>query len=903
MEALGENWRRDLIILPQTEIYLQAAREPFSDSRIEFVSERGSELVKAAGGFVEAGKQIQEIRMRALRPNLEFIEEYGYLYPAIHDPVCEIFTTGANPLLKAVFPANNDKDEKPHDEKLTPMILQTLWEDVQDGSLFLCHRKSIPSSEFIAASSTGAVPKKNPDRTISAKVRIISDLRRINLSLKKTEVFPVMTPSIEKICTKITLLKRLFPEVEIEMAKRDIARAFKLIPVPPQLMAVLYHPFSAQESKTTSDLIGGYLSLPFGWVASPGFFHLVTEIIQEIHRSFGPSNSSWNSPDAYQAFLYVGDAMFIEPRIGSRPEDSISTWEWACKGVLADRIIHEEKAKTEGYLSTKHTLLGFDIDTETGIIEVPPVKVMGARIMILSDVYRPGSSKVKVRDIQVLRGLCQHWLSASLYWKLTLQGLDTILRFADEADDYISCPEPDVWVAYWNVLEVLRVTADDELRWNRLFRGRICQVVEVSKRFSGPRQVEQSEWITSDATLQQTASVNWHMREFLTATVDDVMKVFSGYRSNQTIIAEAELGIEILGCVLWGQIEGDRLVQFLGGDNANSYFWIQNGKARKGVVREMIAGFQLWIAHYGLEPIPFFLRTHRNITSDFLTRASPSQITEWAKERNFTKTAIPWWWEKFGGISNLFKWEGKLPETIRYIVPGDAPRLTLVEWGGAGFTPLSIWGLMGQTGFSWKARTKKGEELLQAWRIKIWNEEPVHVLAGTAWSADSILDFQHDIGRARPKIALLMTPSEVESPPDAPLLWDTHLWLDGTKMGDVVAGCWNLYIRGSKSLGELINPIATESAMTIQQAFLRVDLKPQSVERLSTRVVKIEHSMGYLRFQGGTGKERLSQQSQHSPLSFVQSRLEWVNWPLVENGAEPNSRDYARGTFSCVGST
>ena len=153
---------------------------------------------------------------------------------------------------------------------------------------------------------------------------------------------------------------------------------------------------------------------PFGWVASPGFFRLVTEVIQEIHRSFGPANTSWNSPDAFIAFLYVGDAMFIEPRIGSRPADIISTWEWACLGVLADRSMHEEKAKTEGILSTKQTLLGFDIDTEMGIIEAPPVKVMGAQTMILSDVYKPGCGKMKLRDVQVLRGLCQNWLSATL---------------------------------------------------------------------------------------------------------------------------------------------------------------------------------------------------------------------------------------------------------------------------------------------------------------------------------------------------------------------------------------------------------------------------------------------------------------------------------------------------------
>ena len=188
MEALGTNWRRSLTVLPQTRKYLEAARQPFADNLVETVAELGSRLVATAGGFVEAGTQIQEFRMRDLGPNLGFIEEYGYLYPSIHDPACEVFATGGNPLLQTVLPAISGEDEKPHGEKLTPLILQTLWEDVQDGSMFLRRRDVIPPTEFVAASSTGTVPKKNKDRAISEKVRIISDLRRVNLPLKKTEV-------------------------------------------------------------------------------------------------------------------------------------------------------------------------------------------------------------------------------------------------------------------------------------------------------------------------------------------------------------------------------------------------------------------------------------------------------------------------------------------------------------------------------------------------------------------------------------------------------------------------------------------------------------------------------------------------------------------------------------------
>ena len=132
--------------------------------------------------------------------------------------------------------------------------------------------------------------------------------------------------------------------------------------------------------------------------------------------------------------------MFIDPRIGTRPEDIIATWEWARKGASEERSIHAEKAPSEGYFSTQHTLLGFGINTETGIIEVPPAKVMGARVVILSDVYKPGCGKMELQDVQVLRGLCQRWATASLYWEMAMQALGALLRFADECDGYISRP-------------------------------------------------------------------------------------------------------------------------------------------------------------------------------------------------------------------------------------------------------------------------------------------------------------------------------------------------------------------------------------------------------------------------------------------------------------------------------
>ena len=116
---------------------------------------------------------------------------------------------------------------------------------------------------------------------------------------------------------------------------------------------------------------------------------------------------------------------------------------------------------------------------------------------------------------------------------------------------------------------------------------------------------------------------------------------------------------------MWGEIEGGRVIQFLGGDNANSYSWIRNGKPRQGISMNMMAGFKLRISHYGLEPIPFLLSTHQDVAGDFSTRASTGQITNLEETRNITRVTILRRRVQFRAMANLFTRECQLPERTR----------------------------------------------------------------------------------------------------------------------------------------------------------------------------------------------------------------------------------------------
>ena len=91
-------------------------------------------------------------------------------------------------------------------------------------------------------------------------MRIVPDLRRVYLALEKGEIPLLTTPTIHQIATRAIQLSWQFPDTEIMLCKRDIAKASKLTPVNPHLMRCLFHVSKAPSSGTSSDIVGCFPS-------------------------------------------------------------------------------------------------------------------------------------------------------------------------------------------------------------------------------------------------------------------------------------------------------------------------------------------------------------------------------------------------------------------------------------------------------------------------------------------------------------------------------------------------------------------------------------------------------------------------------------------------------------------
>ena len=121
-------------------------------------------------------------------------------------------------------------------------ILDKLWrKGACLGRKLLC-RASRPELEWnraeglpgVEESPNGAVPKQNPDRTVSEEVRVIWDLRINNADGNVLNHPPALTPRHRELGRGIIWWSIRLPGVVVLMVKLDVAGAFTLVWLRPQ---------------------------------------------------------------------------------------------------------------------------------------------------------------------------------------------------------------------------------------------------------------------------------------------------------------------------------------------------------------------------------------------------------------------------------------------------------------------------------------------------------------------------------------------------------------------------------------------------------------------------------------------------------------------------------------------
>ena len=107
------------------------------------------------------------------------------------------------------------------------------WKDVHAGRVIVVPRRRRDLLARVRSSPQGAVPKQNPDRTLSTEKRLIHDQRRVNETTDKAWHPPAAQPFHRQLARLIVWWSVRLPKIPILLSKLDVKGAFKLLWVDP----------------------------------------------------------------------------------------------------------------------------------------------------------------------------------------------------------------------------------------------------------------------------------------------------------------------------------------------------------------------------------------------------------------------------------------------------------------------------------------------------------------------------------------------------------------------------------------------------------------------------------------------------------------------------------------------
>jgi len=200
----------------------------------------------------------------------------------------------------------------------------------------------------------GAVPKQNPDRTISDEVRVIWDLRIINADGHVLNHPPALTPRHKEVARGIIWWEVRLPGIVALMVKLDVAGAFTLVWLRPCDCGKVSTEIGAEEWGLGKDdaVAAISLTLEFGGCGSPGEWVPWSWGLKEAHSHVYPEDPAWHGKECFSSSYLVDDQSIIEPGIGRRPWMSKRAAKRKTKAFLGDGAVNDDKEDIEGKPAT-----------------------------------------------------------------------------------------------------------------------------------------------------------------------------------------------------------------------------------------------------------------------------------------------------------------------------------------------------------------------------------------------------------------------------------------------------------------------------------------------------------------------------------------------------------------------
>ena len=298
---------------------------------------------------------------------------------------------------------------------------------------------------------------------------------------------------------------------------------------------------------------------------------------------------------------------------------------------------------------------------------------------VRDSMFNPGNRVIMVKKVQELRGLANRWRYANKFWHYVASPINALMACADSADTWIRCDKDQIWLAFWNLMALVRQYGENEKTRGSIFKGKIEQAISIPKRVGRPRGRGEVARATGDAVIDRFASINWGRTEYILEEAHEYLAEIMPAR-RRAVICDTEQLAATSVVVEWSRPE---ILLLLGTDNRNVLAWTNRGYAKKGTSLFLNQATSRWIATMKCQVEGVYARSGHNFSPGWMTRTPLRQVEEWARRSGFARIPFRSMWGELmeAHHANKLK-EIAMPEerTVRKV----SERRICLEWNGIG---------------------------------------------------------------------------------------------------------------------------------------------------------------------------------------------------------------------------
>ena len=631
------------------------------------VCNQGNALLEAAGSVQGAAEALWLVREEQNRNNLAGVDDPGLdnlLHPDHLAYLREVRQEG----MAARFQGSRTRTPSrlhPRARENLDQVYAQLMKDIYK------HRVLVVSSNHGNLSATVSspfetVPKMLPNRSLSKEMRLVHDQRRVNQGTDKELHPPAAQPMHEQIARRILWLKARYPKVDVVMAKKDVAGAFRLLWVAPQDVELFggdvpWQPeFMGEDAGDKGPWPTGpfeqgmtllYLVSSFGFSGSPGEWAMWGRATEELHRAHRPAEPRRDGALHFDGKILVDDMVLVEPKLGVRPWVSSEVYEWGVVKLLGEKAVNKVKDAEEGQFEDMQTVWGVCIDARRERVALPEARILKGAYLLAGADFNYGAKTLTLKDLQRFRGIATGWAAIVSGLQNELKSADVFLGGMDGGAQItpklrgLGQPhreEQQAWEDLWELFEDCRWLCARSETWAEKFGGDLKELLPPRERLALPGGVgEGAVFVSSDSTLQVLGAIDWTnklvCREKIEQLKPWVQKVLELDTYNMEIDMAIHIG-EMLSFVAFackvGQEWSGKVVVF-GSDNKIVFHWILSRRSKVRSGRLLVRVLNLVERRFRCRILGGWWRTFHNEDADALTRLDDEEVQKKIEERGW----------------------------------------------------------------------------------------------------------------------------------------------------------------------------------------------------------------------------------------------------------------------------